>query len=196
MKPYLIQIVLVLVACGARGQTFQYDQQSYTVQNTPGGIASIQTQQPIGQSFIPNLSSIGFISLYFSDQTASGVGATVSVNLWSGSISNGTLLGSTDPIFIRHGFFNYTNLFFSTPVALTPGTTYYFQPLVQSGDQDQNMTTGITSGFVYPSGTAIINGAVSGFDILFREGVVIVPEPSSASLALLGVAGFYFRRRR
>jgi hypothetical protein len=198
MKKPLIQMLLVLAACCARGQgTFVYDQQSYSVQNTPAGINSIQPEQPMGQSFVPSLSSIGFISLYLSDQTAGGSGSTVEVNLWSGSIGTGTLLGSTASIFIPHGYFNYTNFLFLTPVTLTSGGTYYFQPLIQSGDSDQNMTTGVTGGNAYINGSAIFNGATSsGFDLLFREGVVATPEPPASLLALLGIGGICFFHRR
>jgi len=156
----------------------------------------IQTQQPIGQSFVPNLSSIGFIRFYLDDQTANGVGATVVLNLWSGSIGSGTLLASTDPIFIPHGFFDYSNFFFSTPVILTPSSTYYLQAFIQSGDNDNNMRTGELPGSAYPNGTAFISSVASpGIDLWFREGVV-VPEPSTALLALFGIAGLCLHRNK
>lgn len=130
-----------------------------------------------------------------SDQTFNGVGATVLVNVWSGSIGSGTQIGSTTPVFIPHGFFNYINFFFSSPVTLAPGTTYYFQPFVQSGDSDQNMTTGVTAGFSYANGSAYYNGVANNTDLLFREGIV-VPEPSTILLSFLGLAGFALQRRK
>lgn len=198
MKQTSILVALILAMYCARGQgTFQYDQQSVTDQSQPVGITTpIQTQQPIGQSFTPDLSSIGFVTLYLSDQTLGGSGSTVYVNLWSGSIGTGTLLDSTDPVFVPHGSFSYENFFFPTGFGVTPGATYYLQPVIQSGDSDNNMVTGLISGTSYPNGTTFINGSSSSFDILFREGVV-VPEPSCLALALLGVVGMcpVLRRR-
>jgi hypothetical protein len=199
MKNYLLSIQLgitLIMCCFARAQgTLQVDQQSYTTENTPSGIVSIQPEQPMGQSFIPTLSSIEFIQLYMSDQTFNGVGSTVLVNLWSDSIGSGTFITSTDPVFIVHGSFAYVNFFFSTPITVTPGTTYYFQPFIQSGDSDQNMTTGVTIGSAYQNGTALYNGTANNTDLLFREGIV-VPEPSPIFLSGLGLAVVFFNRQK
>jgi hypothetical protein len=195
MKKHLIQIVFVLTACYARGQTFVYDQQVATSDTGGNGITTpIQTQQPIGQSFVPALSSVGFVRLYLTDQTAGGIGATVFLNLWSGSISNGTLMASSDPIFIPNGFFNYANFFFSTPVSVTPGMTYYFQPFIQSGDSDNNFDIGVVIAG-YGNGTVFFNGISNpNEDLWFREGVV--PEPSVISLIALSATGLYLRHRK
>jgi len=199
MKTHLIQIALTLAAAlCARGQgTILYDQQSVTNEIVPAGIVTpIQTQQPFGQSFVPSFSTIGLIRVYLSDQSLGGVGATVDINLWSGSIGNGTLISSTHAMFLMHGFFGYTNFFFSAPVPVSPGTTYFFQPFVESGDSDNGMVTGLTERFNYPAGAAIISGSPSsGFDLLFREGIE-VPEPSSVSLAILGLVGLFAALRR
>lgn len=196
MKQTWIYVAFILAAfsVGAQG-TFQYDQQSVTTEVVPAGIETpIQTQQPIGQSFTPGLSSVDIIRLYMDDQTPGGVGSTVSIDLWSGSIG-GALLGSSDAVFVPQGFFGYDNFLFSTPISVTPGITYYFQPIVQSGDSDNNMRTGLTSGSSYANGTAFINGSPSGFDLLFREGIV-VPEPSFFSFGILGLAAMYPVLRR
>lgn len=184
-----MQIALALVACCTRGQgTLVYDQQSVTTEVAPGIETPIQTQQPIGQSFTPTISSVGFIRLYLSDQTLGGSGSTVDINLWSGSIETGTLLDTSTSVFVSHGSFGYYNFFFSTPVGVTSGATYYFQPIVVSGDSDNNMVTGLTLGTSYPNGTAYINGSTGvNADLLFREGIVAVPEPSVISLAALGL---------
>jgi hypothetical protein len=116
--------------------------------------------------------------------------------VWSGSISNGTLLSSTDPIFIPDGAFELiTNFTFLTPVSVTPGTTYYLQPYLQSGDS--RMTVIDSQNFNYPGGTAYFAGAPdpNNSDLWFREGIIAVPEPSSAVIILLGTVGLYFCRR-
>jgi len=199
MKRHLIQIALTLTAalCAHGLGTILYDQQSVTNEMVPAGIETpIQTQQPFGQSFVPRLPTVGVIRLYLSDQSPGGVGATIDINLWSGSIGNGTLISSTEPVFVAHGFVGYTNFLFSAQVPVSAGSTYYFQPFVQSGDNDNGMRAGETGRFNYPAGAAIISGSPSsGFDLLFREGIE-VPEPSSVSLAILELIGLFAALRR
>jgi hypothetical protein len=187
--------ILMLVAFGtlpasAQG-TFVYDQQS-AIESTGGGIAvTIQTHQPIGQSFTPGLSSIGFVRLFLIDNTFNSLGATVYVNLRSDSIT-GPILASTDPVFMPDGFGGYPNFFFALPVAITPGQTYYFQPIVQSGD---SWSLVAYNSYYYPGGMGFNAGiAIPNSDLWFREGI-IVPEPSSAVLLLIAVAVFLRRRR-
>ena len=131
--------------------------------------------------------------LYLSDQTAGGSGSMVSINFWAGSPTNGTFLGSTTPVFISNFFFGVTNFFFSAPVSVTPGTTYYLQPLVQSGDSAR---IGILPSSSYPSGSLFNQGTeFPGSVLWFQEGVV-VPEPPVNLLVSLGLAALYFRQRK
>jgi hypothetical protein len=152
----------------------------------------------MGQSFTPTLSSIGFVQLNFNDvHSGNSLGATVYVNLWSGSVSNGILLSSTDPVFMPDGVFRYvTNMFFSTAVTLTPGTTYYLQPFVQPGSDAWGLID--STAFNYPGGTMYVNGAPdpNNQDLWFREGVIDVPEPSSATMILLGSGLFLYARHK
>ena len=197
MKFHLLtfQTALMLSALAARGQgTMIYDQQSATNRSISGGGYPFQAEQPAGQSFTPALASIGFVQFEFwDDYPEGGVGATVYVNLLAGSIS-GTVLDSTAPVFIPYGFASgITNFFFATPVAVTPGTTYYLQPVLESGDS----TCLIIGGpFSYSGGTFFLDGSPdpNGYDAWFREGD-IVPEPPSGLLVLLGVAGLCAARR-
>ena len=195
MKFHLLtfQTALMLSALAARGQgTMIYDQQSATNQSISAGF-TLQAQ-PEGQSFTPALASVGFVQFeLFDSPPENGVGATVYVNLLAGSIS-GTVLGSTAPVFIPYGFaYGITNFFFTTPVAVTPGTTYYLQPVLESGDSTCDIIGGL---YNYPGGTSFFDGAPdpNGYNLWFREGE-IVPEPSSWLLALLGVAGLCAARR-
>src|SRR5437870_5287481 len=91
-------VALFSVACSAGGQgTLLYDQQSVNNSLPAGILHDIQPYEPIGQSFTPGLSSVGFVRLNLSDAiTGNGVGATVYVNLRADSIT-GPILGSTDP---------------------------------------------------------------------------------------------------
>jgi len=171
----------------AQGIIYIYDQQSATETNDQEGATGIQPNQPMGQSFTPVLPSIGFIRLGLGDANENnGFGATLYVNLRTNSIT-GPILSSTDPVPLPDGFGRgsngYVNFFFSRPVALVPGTVYYFQPVVQSGD-----TWEIASySYGYPGGTAYFQGRGSGdlSDLWFREGVV-APEPSPALLVVIG----------
>jgi hypothetical protein len=132
------------------------------------------------------------MSLALGDTTFNSLGATVYVNLRADSIS-GSILGSTDPVFMADGFVGYPNFIFSSPVTVTPGTVYYFQPVVQSGD-----LWGITAynAYNYSGGTAYSQGAaVPAFDLWFREGIV-VPEPSGAFLVLVGIGLVVWCRRK
>ena len=67
MTPYslTLQTALVLSALAACGQgTMIYDQQSATNRSFSGG-SPFQEEQPIGQSFTPALSSVGFVEMEF-----------------------------------------------------------------------------------------------------------------------------------
>jgi hypothetical protein len=92
-----------------------------------------------------------------------------------------------------HGFVNF---FFSTPPLVTPGTNYFLQPVVQSGD-----TWLANIGYAqysYVGGIAYLNGQPEpNREFWFREGVV-TPEPSSTMLLLLGgsLLAYSFRRSR
>jgi hypothetical protein len=194
MKKLIIQIILTLAAYCARGQgTLQFDQQVNPT-TPPGGFGNIQPD-PTGQSFVPTLSSIGFAQFYLADSSPNQLGSTLFVNVWSGSLGNGILLGQSTPVTVGSFLAGTTTFFFSNPVALTPGDTYYLQPVVQSGDSE---SIGIVGGQAYPNGMAYLSGAPqAGGDLWFREGTV-VPEPSSLSLAVLGFIGIYpvLRKRR
>jgi len=191
-------IFFIIAALSAKGQgTFVYDQQSAIEGSGGEGAPVIQSNPPIGQSFTPVLDSVGFIRLWLYDNTQNnGLGATVRVDLHSGSIT-GPILASSSPIFMPDSFGRgsnaYVNFLFSTPASVTPGATYFFAPVVQSGDlwhiiDDPN--------YNYPGGTAIGGGQpVPPFDLWFREGIVVA-EPSGVSLILLGIGIFVWRQRR
>ncbi|MGH7953196.1 MAG: Ig-like domain-containing protein [Limisphaerales bacterium] len=176
--------------------TLVYDQQSATGPTSPYGndFFNIQEDSPLMQSFIPTLSTIGFVEFEFWDIANNGTnGATVYVNLWTGSPDThlATLLGSTAPTYMPNGFVNdnlfiagVTNFYFSAPIALTSDQTYYLQPVVLSGDNPWDIMV-LTN--TYPGGQ--LYGSTGGFiqpssDLWFREGVV--PEPSALALVGLG----------
>jgi len=186
-----ILAILVLATFTLYGQgTFIYDQQSSDESNI-SGLISIQPYQPMGQSFTPGLSAIGFIRLALQDiNPGNSLGAAVYVNLRTGSIG-GSILSSTDVVFMPDSFFGVTNFFLSSPILLTPGVTYYFQPVVQSGD---TWGTAAYNGYNYPGGTEFLSGSpFPNNDLWFREGIV-VPEPGTWALLILGCGLLAWRR--
>ena len=197
MKLLSVLAIAALASPWAAAQgTFVYDQQSAD-ENTDGDLEStsgIQSLEPIGQSFTPTLSSVGFIRLALGDgHSGNGLGATMDVLLRSDSIT-GSIIGTSESVTMPDSYGNFTDFFFSTPVAVTPGVTYYFQPVVESGD-----TWAIISvfAFLFPGGTGYYNGTANSYhDLWFREGAVTsTPEPSSVALFLLGGGALIFFRR-
>jgi hypothetical protein len=200
MKTFTLPAALAVWLCSASafGQgTFLFDQQS-SVDGSylEGAVLDLQAVQPFGQSFTPSLTSVGFVRLYLYDSyTPNTLPGTLYVNLRAGSIT-GQVLGTSTPVTLAPHFNGLVDFFFQTPVSLTPQTTYFLQPVLQSGNR-----WGIFADtYNYPGGTEWSQGAaVPSRDLWFREGIVI-PEPSSAALGLLGPGAFialrFIQRRR
>jgi hypothetical protein len=181
MKKLNLCVLLVVLAVPSFGQgTLVFDQESSSDEGYVGGGAPIQFYGTVGQSFTPSLSTVGFFRVKLQDLAPyNSLGATLLINLRSNAI-NGPILGTTTSVVLPDGFNGSTNFFLPTVVPVVPGTMYFFQVLVQSGD---NVNIAMM-GDVYSSGTVYGgNFPATGNDLWFREGVV-VPEPTA--LALLG----------
>jgi hypothetical protein len=187
---FILTTILTTVKVVYAQGTMVFDQQSWDESNRGEFLADISASQPIGQSFTPSLAGIGFVRLYISDRTSDGIGTTVFVNIRSGSIT-GAVISSTSPVALPDQFHGPMNFLFSTEIPLTPGVTYFLQPVIQSGED-----FGIGFGpFNFTGGTGFFNGTPSQFDDLwFREGI-IVPEPSMIGLLLVGAGIFAYARR-
>ncbi len=189
-------LVLLATLCAyGQGTTFLYDQQSSTDEGYYGyGAGPIySTLLPTtGQSFTPALSGIDFIRLEINDSSPTGtVGSTWFLNLRSDSI-HGTILGTTATVGLPGGFTGAANFFFPSTIPLTPGTSYWFDVNSPDGAAWHVLATV----FNYPGGIAWENDMPNpGADYWFREGLV-VPEPSSATLLLLGGTALACLRRR
>jgi hypothetical protein len=207
----LFTVMLGTAGLSAYAQgTLIYDQQSSDKTWPSIYRMNIQSGQPLGQSFVPSLSSIDFIQLYVVNslspvgpgpRTRTTPDATVYVNLWAGSIGDGVLLASTLPVFLSGGAVNFadpfspsgafagvTNFFFPTPVTLIPGTTYYFQPVVEpgAGAVFVVMTDSTRGADAYPNGMGFFDGTSHTWDLWFAEGIVATPEPAAGWLILMG----------
>jgi len=180
---------LSLVALSSFGQgTFVFDQQDSTSEGSPpyGSFSSMQSAiPPWGQSFTPALASTDFIRLLFTDNnTADGLGASVYLTLHSGAIE-GPTIGTSESVTMANGFTGPATFLFPASVPLTPGTMYYFQPILQDG----GLWNIVGGSFPYAGGNSYESGVVHPGNLWFREGVV-VPEPSSAALLILGGCTF------
>lgn len=156
---------------------------------------SIQSNSPIGQEFTPTYSSLNYVQLL----TGPG-GFTVGedppsdvelyVNIRQDSIT-GNILGTSEIVSFPENPIYNTDFNFSYAVSLVPGNLYVID-VHASGDN------WIVFGgdYNYSSGRAIIAGNPDqGQDFWFREGIV-VPEPISSTLFLIGGATLGFRRMR
>lgn len=195
MKHRIVVIALILTFCAARlfGQgTVVFDQQSSTQATVYEGGATLQTAQPFGQSFTPSLSVVGFIQLDLTTGPTVG-GASVAVLLHSGSIT-GPTIGTSENVSLTSSFNGFVSFVFDTPPGVTPGTQYYFQPVVQSGSDP--VIANYSDFYNYAGGVAIFNGTPGvDADLWFQEGI-IVPEPSVCAVMLLGAGAFLWLRRR
>jgi len=187
MKTKFIIFAFLLLGCFARGQGFVYDQQSINYSEDGASFS----YQPLGQSFTPTLTSIGFVALFIDGGSSE---ATIYVDLRSTSIT-GPILGSTTPAFFPNFYYAnaYPTFYFPTAISVTPGVQYFFQPIIQSGD-----TVGIfESDGSYVGGNLIEEGVViPNHNLWFQEGIVAAPEPSSSLLLLVGSGILFYARRR
>jgi PEP-CTERM motif len=192
---FRLVIFQILASVLAYGQdNVIYDQQSSTDETAfPYGAGATlqQVPAPYGQSFTPSFSAVDFIRLNLNDKDPNiGSGAILFVNLRANAI-NGPVLAATLSLALTNGFTGVVNFFFSNSVPLTPNTTYFFEPVVESGEE----WNAIVAEYNYPGGTGYSGGfPSSGSDFWFREG--IVPEPSSTLLVLLGSGLFILRRQK
>ena len=185
--------MFTLATFHARGQgTVVFDQQSSTQSVVYEGNAAIQLNQPFGQSFTPSLSTVGFVMLdLYTGLTTGGNG--VAVLLHSGSITRPTI-GTSETVSLPVNFSGFVNFVFDTPPLVSPGTQYFFQPVVESGTDV--VVADYSDFYNYAGGVGIFNGTPGvEADLWFQEGI-IVPEPSTSALLLLGAGAFAWLRRR
>lgn len=190
------------------------DQESATGPVSPytADFFNMQEDAVLYQSFIPMFSAIGFVQLEFADQPGNGSnGATVVVELFSGSLNSPTLLGSTAPVHMPNGFENdglgaagVATFDFSTPITLTPGQTYYLVPMVlpvYQGIVSDNpwdimvLQNTYAYGQLYSSESGLPEPFDPALDLWFQEGIQAVPEPAIFALFGLGFLIFMFKRR-
>jgi hypothetical protein len=208
----LLSVLMASMSAGAQS-TLTYDQESAAGSNyvppstyydpvlTPNTNFNDTAGQ--SQSFTPYLPSVGFVRLAFDSIDNPGTpGRTIYVNLWSDSVG-GMLLGTSQLIvpqnWAQGPAFTVTNFFFASPIAVSPGTTYYLQVGLQPTTAIYEMY--LAGGdYNYPGGDLIVGSTPqSGYDLWFQEGTYAVPEPSSWRLIFLSgcvLFSFWLCRKR
>lgn len=207
-------VVLVLFAAGQSARGSQIVDQSYLPFHPNSGFDEVYSlttlgpvsNLPLGQQFVPTLSSLNFLKLWIEDAASDDPAtASVQVNIRAGSIS-GTILGSSTVVVPAEinlsGGTMLTEFDFSSPISLTPGATY----VIQAAEINANVNNasfgwvgGPLGNSTYAPGEAYINGTLQPtFDFAFEEGVAPVPEPSTWLMAAtaMAFAGFAATRRR
>ncbi|HYT60275.1 MAG TPA: PEP-CTERM sorting domain-containing protein [Haliangiales bacterium] len=184
--------ILLLTTSRLSGQGLLVDQASGTL----GEFVETFTQLPdnqIAQSFTPSLSAVGFVQLSeFVPAFPGNNAVTFAVNLREGAY-NGPILSSTTPVVLVNHFTQIGTFFYPANIPVTPGQLYFFEPVLLSAGF---LDVGYKAPSSYLGGDAWNNGVPSGgtADYWFREGVV-VPEPATIWLLLLGSGVFIWRLR-
>lgn len=195
MKKLICSCALTIVSLPMWGQgnfTPLLDQQA-----APQHDSGVFPMAGVGQSFTPTLNSIDFIRLaiFLNASDNPDHNAQVYLNLRSDAIG-GPIIGTTSLSLMPYltlpaeGFVSFS---FPTPVALTPGQQYFFEPVDAMG---LNLWIYASANYHYPDGALYSNGTVvPNGDLWFAEGIM-VPEPSTtALLACAGTAVWFLRRR-
>ena len=152
---------------------------------------NLKVGEPVGQEFVPALSGLDFVDARFSEREGSASSLTIQVLIREGSIT-GPVVGSSSQVTF---FGNVIQRFdFPSTVPLTPGQTYVMH-FFHETPTDYSIAADPTMS--YFSGQAIRSGTpLDGYDLWFREGLVVVPEPSCVVLCLLGGILWTLRLRR
>lgn len=181
---------MVTALCASGQGTVIYDQQSST-DETPIPILSGHAYYGNEvQGFTPTLSSIDFIRVQLAGPFYSGPDALAYLTLMTSL--NGPAIATTATSALPPGSAGPTTFVFPSSVSLTPGSEYFFQYWITA----PHIWTIGTGSYNYTGGDSYWGGLVlaGGMQYWFREGI-IVPEPSSAALLLLGGAAFVCLRR-
>jgi hypothetical protein len=171
----------------------------------------LSTNMPFGQSFTPQRDQVGFLDLKLAvdlfgqpkPPTGQEVSEILALNLREGSIT-GPVVSSLTPVTITYvvgpGVLLDYEFAFPTPVSVQAGKLYVFELQHISGYNLVNpMVVFPGSGIgpeYYTGGDLIYRGMViRKVDLWFREGVLI-PEPCTVGLLVLGTAALVCSVRR
>ena len=159
----------------------------------PPSTWNIEYFHPMGQEFTPALTFLNFVDLMLMDFYGQGyTTGELAVSIRSGTVT-GPVLGTSESLFLQPTFQGVGHFNFSTPVSLTPGAVYVMQVDVLSGGDWGVGASGTSS---YGSGREIKSGVpIESDDLFFREGITVVPEPTTLACFGLGLAIVLFLGR-
>ena len=129
------------------------------------GFYGMRTNAPLGQTFTPAASTVGFVELGIGQ----GGPSKLRVSLRSDAIT-GSLLARSSAVNVARDFQGVVLFSFATNIAVVPGRTYCLEAEVEAGS---DCTVAIYH-FGYPRGAAILKGnpASPAADMWFREGPI------------------------
>jgi len=171
----------ILIACwlltpvvGSWGHSYIVDQHNDMLLPFQGFTIS-PVGSPVGQSFVPTLSSLDVVELQMNVQrtdTTSSASAFVRIRADN---PGGTILGESSPVTITNptnsADLQLVHFDFATPLGLTPSNMYLLEVVGFSGVQAGVFTSGGLTANSYANGTAFSQGAaVPLADLWFREG--------------------------
>ncbi len=169
---------------------------------------AIPFYSPMGQSFVPTLTGFDFVELMMGDATTAPEDGAAYVRIRRDWI-NGPVIGASEVVPLEDCFALpnppgcgiagggdvEVHFAFSEQVALIPGETYVLEVVAAGGFFGVGNVSIALNDF-YPQGTMFSQGSPVAFrDMWFREGM-IVPEPGTLSLMLLGSLALACRRVR
>lgn len=173
----------------AEGQLLIIDQS-----NLVGGLTTLGTLtngQSLGQSFKPTLTGIDWFKIQGSSRGVS----TVRLSLLSGTNMAGISLATTTTIQITNATLQPIEFRFPSTVALIPESFYTARLDLLAGDSyklEFSFSNPYSRGFAFDESYA----AVTSVDLVFSEGLALVPEPSVVALAGASFLAFLLRREK
>jgi hypothetical protein len=177
---YLLLALLLLVRCtseidcesdSATEVSPILDQYTSLIPNPPFSY-NIEWLKPTGQSFVPSLSALDFVSLYIDDASCSqsgSEGGELYVRVRKSSIT-GEIVGASNVVHFANCFVGVKEFRFSPYVKLSPGEQYFIEVVYQSGNTaaiyiSQNPAA-------YSKGIFYLEGKEQIFyDMVFQEGI-------------------------
>jgi hypothetical protein len=162
--------------------------------NSVGGSITrgdMQPGQSLGQSFTP---SGGGIDLFEILALSQGV-STTQINLFAGQTMTGTPIATSGTVIISSGTLQTTNYQFPETVSLVHGSIYTARLDLIAGD---SYMLEFSSANPYSRGLALNEDgdAVPNVDLVFSEGLAVIPEPSTLGLLAGGCITIFTHRSR